>query len=759
MIRGSREHASDDVTFGTFKGNQSPALSGSESRQETAGTITPPDTDSTADSAGPVVPQSEPRLCTKTSAPLPAGGGCVLFNKYLVLRELGAGGMGKVYLVRHLKLETERALKTIAPGISSNPEWRRRFSREAKAMARLSHPHIVAVHDADVLPEGEAFIEMEFVRGQSLDKRLQPKVPMPLAWVDHILGQLCDALQVAHDMDIVHRDLKPPNLMLQDGPSPGQETLKILDFGIAKILNSSDPGDELTQLGQSLGTPSYMSPEQIGGEIEAVKATSDIYSVGVILYKLLTGYLPFTGGQNQVLLGHLSKSPPLFAEKNPEVHVPPEVEALVLRCLEKDPKRRPPSARALAEEFHRLVAPPSEPSPSSPAHRLYHRRSWLALAGVMSVGVLGVPLLLLIRPPLPGEFTVTAEPSSLEVAAGEDAQLVRLQIGGGKPGTKVDVSFPDRPADVETKQVGTFFGELFEFQVTADLNAKPTSEPIALNLRVQAGHNVRELLIPLRIVRPTVAPLPVGFQAAEGSRLQKLAKTKIYPDRVVRRLSDRLSVSFLLIAVEPGDGGPTSPFYIMENKVWNELLDAFLEAQRGAAQGLIQDLAQRRAALLKQPGTWPVFSITAQEAQEFARRLVPSDTLELRGDLPTREQWDKASGFYDRQSGDSEFDDRGPFLRGWSPNAMGEIAIGRERKEPLPVGTATKDRSRFGCRDMAGNGMEWTRPLDNHSPLVDLRGCKFDGPQPFLFEDPNKKSEFWTKPKSWIGFRLVIEGL
>ena len=223
----------------------------------------------------------------------------------------------------------------------------------------------------------------------------------------------------------------------------------------------------------------------------------------------------------------------------------------------------------------------------------------------MTVGVFGVLLLLLIRPPLPREFTVTAEPSSLEVAAGEDAQLVRLQIGGGKPDTKVDVSFPDRPADVETKQVGTFFGELFEFQVTADLNARPTSEPIALNLRVQAGHNVRELSIPLRIVRPTVAPLPVGFQAAEGSKLQRLANNRIYPDRIVRRLSDRLSVVFVLIAVEPGNGGPTSPFYIMENKVWNELFDAFLEDQRGAAQGLTPGLGQRRTALQKRQGPGP----------------------------------------------------------------------------------------------------------------------------------------------------------
>jgi len=377
----------------------------------------------------------------------------------------------------------------------------------------------------------------------------------------------------------------------------------------------------------------------------------------------------------------------------------------------------------------------------------------------MTVGVFGVPLLLLIRPPLPGEFTVTAEPSSLQVAAGEDAQLVRLQIGGGKSGNKVDVSFPDRLADVETKQVGTFFGDLFEFQVTADLNARPTSKPIALNLRVQAGRNVRELSIPLTIVPPPVAPLPVGFQAAEGSKLQRLANNRIHPDRIVRRLSDRLSVVFLLIAVEPSDGGPTSPFYIMENKVWNELFDAFLEDQRGAAQGLTPGLAQRRTALQKQPESWPVFSITAQEAQQFAHWLVPSTTPNLRGDLPTPEQWDKASGFYDRQTKDSEHDDRGPFLRGWSENAMGEMAIGRGKEGPLPVGAATKDLSRFGCRDMAGNGMEWTRPREKHTGYVDLRGHKYDDKQPFGFKDRDTGSERYDKAQIWIGFRLVIEGL
>jgi formylglycine-generating enzyme required for sulfatase activity len=216
-------------------------------------------------------------------------------------------------------------------------------------------------------------------------------------------------------------------------------------------------------------------------------------------------------------------------------------------------------------------------------------------------------------------------------------------------------------------------------------------------------------------------------------------------------------VIFLLIPVEPGDCGPTSPFYIMENKVWNELFNAFLEDQLKVDQGLTPGLAQRRTALQKQAGSWPVFSITAQEAQQFAHWLVPSTIPKLRGDLPTREQWDKASGFCDRQSEDSEHDDRGPFLRGRSENAMGEIAI--RRQGPLPVGTAAKDLSRFGCRDMAGNGMEWTRPRENQSRTVDLRGRKFSDNHPFWFKERDTDSEYCDKAQRWIGFRLVIEGL
>ena len=365
-----------------------------------------------------------------------------------------------------------------------------------------------------------------------------------------------------------------------------------------------------------------MSPEQISGDVEAVKACSDIYSVGVILYQLLTGVLPFSGPRNQVFIGHLCVPAPAFSEKNPDVHVPPVVEALVLRCLEKDPKKRPASARALAEEFHRIVAPLVGAASPDTDHWVRRDRAWMALVGVVGLGI-GVLLLPRIRPASPTEFSVTADPSSMELIAGGEAQPVRLQFVGCKPGTNVEVSFPDPLADVAMKQVGTFFGDLYEFQVAADLNARPTPEPIALQLRIRAGADVRESSIRLRIVRPTIAPLPAGFHEAEGSQLRRLAINKIYPDRIVRRLSDRVDVVFLLIPVEPGHAGPAQSFYIMENKVWNELFDAYLKDKPEAARKL-KDFDRRRAAWEREGGSWPLFNISSREAQEFAHWLVPS---------------------------------------------------------------------------------------------------------------------------------------
>src|SRR5204863_8142456 len=162
-----------------------------------------------------------------------------------------------------------------------------------------------------------------------------------------------DVLHVAHDHGIVHRDLKPSNLMLVDGRPEGRELLKVLDFGIAKILGVEDPaGDAHTLTGAFMGTPPYTAPEQADGHADP---RSDIYSVGVILYEFLTGFRPFTGMTARLISDTIHRPPPPFSEVNPDLDVPPAVERLVLRCLAKDPKDRPQSARQLAEEFLRTV--------------------------------------------------------------------------------------------------------------------------------------------------------------------------------------------------------------------------------------------------------------------------------------------------------------------------------------------------------------------------------------------------------------------
>jgi len=202
------------------------------------------------------------------------------------------------------------------------------------------------------------YIEMEYVQGQSLNKVLKPGVPMPLEWVARILAQLCAVLQVAHEQGIVHRHLKPSNLMLLEGQPPGQEHLKVFEFENAAILETEASGRNFRT---DMGTVGYASPEQISGG--KVDGRSDLYSVGIILYEMLTGYRPFGGRTNKLIYDHLYTPPPKFAEKNPNANVPPQVEQVVLCCLTKNPVERYQSARELAEAFFRALplAPDSQP--------------------------------------------------------------------------------------------------------------------------------------------------------------------------------------------------------------------------------------------------------------------------------------------------------------------------------------------------------------------------------------------------------------
>ncbi len=278
----------------------------------------------------------------------------ILLNKYVLLEKLGEGGMGSVWLVRHLASGERRALKIIHSYIM--PSVWERFRQEVQILTELKHPNAVTIHDFGVVGYAP-YIEMEYVEGQTLREWLKPGELTPLDKVVWLLRELCEVLGQAHELGIVHRDIKPENIMIFTDAENGRERVKVLDFGMI-----ADQGSlEQTGAGGLKGTPAYMSPEQIRGSIERgdkkheIDWRSDFYSTGVVLYQLLTGTLPFRGPLWAVAAAHLNNPPLPMKEANAKAEVLPEVERVVLHCLEKKPEDRPQSARELIEAFRKAV--------------------------------------------------------------------------------------------------------------------------------------------------------------------------------------------------------------------------------------------------------------------------------------------------------------------------------------------------------------------------------------------------------------------
>ncbi len=233
-----------------------------------------------------------------------------------ILELVGRGGMGVVYKARQKHLDRLVALKILAPSVGKDPAFAERFTREARALAMLSHPNIVAVHDFGQTDDLFYFL-MEFVDGVSLRQLLDTGKLAPSEALA-IVPQICDALQYAHDAGIVHRDIKPENILLDK-----QGRVKIADFGLAKLVSRIAGGLALTGAGQVMGTPHYMAPEQVERP-QAVDHRADIYSLGVVFYQMLTGELP---------LGR-------FAPPSRKVQIDVRLDEVVLRALEKEPERR-----------------------------------------------------------------------------------------------------------------------------------------------------------------------------------------------------------------------------------------------------------------------------------------------------------------------------------------------------------------------------------------------------------------------------------
>jgi len=391
--------------------------------------------------------------------------GSVVDNRYDIVRPLGSGGMGEVYLARDRILGRDVALKVLRSQYASDREAAERFKREATSAAGLSHPNIVQVYDRGDTEEGSSYIAMEYVPGGTLKERIVAEGPLDAGLAASYGYQVAEALGAAHAKDVVHRDIKPQNVLIT--ASGGA---KVGDFGIARAASAT--GDAQTKTGTVMGTAGYMSPEQALGESATPK--SDLYSLGVVLYEAVTGELPFTADNPiAVSMKHVNEAPRPPRDLNPAV--PDAMNAVIMKLLSKNPEDRFPDADALAEDLWRVrsglpaaagagagaseaqtveaptnqLAPPARQAAPAPARPKRSRAPFVLAGLLLLLGLVGVGLVLAqgigfsnnsVEVP-----SVEGLPRDEAVSRLESADFrteVRTEGGGGEAGTVTAQSPP-----------------------------------------------------------------------------------------------------------------------------------------------------------------------------------------------------------------------------------------------------------------------------------------------------------------------------
>jgi serine/threonine-protein kinase len=278
--------------------------------------------------------------------------GQTLADKYRIEELINEGGMGAVYRATHVLMDKTVAVKVLHPALAADDKIVARFSREARAASRISHPHALSVTDFGEDKGGVVFLVMEYLNGETLKEVIRKEGPMPLPRTVEIIRQVCGALEAAHSEGVVHRDLKSDNIMLID--VGGGDWAKVLDFGIAKITEKVGQDPALTAPNLIIGTPQYMSPEQCSQAAE-IDSRSDIYSLGVILYELLIGHVPFTGeSPTAIMMKHLQEPPPSVLEERKDL--PASVGRVVTRAMAKRPEDRYQTVSELTEDFTAAAA-------------------------------------------------------------------------------------------------------------------------------------------------------------------------------------------------------------------------------------------------------------------------------------------------------------------------------------------------------------------------------------------------------------------
>jgi len=277
--------------------------------------------------------------------------GRTIDGKYLVQSVLGEGGMALVYRAHHVQMERTVVIKVMQGWLLSNRNSIERFERECKLTAKLSHPNIVSVFDVDTINGREPYLVMEYIKGESLADKIHKEESLPYATCGNIIVQICRGLQEAHSMGIIHRDLKPDNILLQH-KSDRPDWVKIVDFGISNLVQGTK---KLTKTGRMVGTPEYIAPEQL--KDRPIDIRTDLYAVGVMMFEMLTGKVPFDGESSEsILMKHLMEDAPLISQVKEELAPGNPFEAIIVKLLRKEPDDRYQTATELRLDIEQALS-------------------------------------------------------------------------------------------------------------------------------------------------------------------------------------------------------------------------------------------------------------------------------------------------------------------------------------------------------------------------------------------------------------------
>jgi serine/threonine-protein kinase len=650
--------------------------------------------------------------------------GTILDNKYRIEEKIGQGGMGKVYRATHIHMDHTVAIKVLHSELSSDQIAMERFRREARAAAQIHHQNAVAVTDFGVtINDTVAYLVMEFLEGLDLGQRIKRERRLTVEQSYHITRQVCSALQAAHGKGIIHRDLKPDNIWIVESPGGGEQ-VKVLDFGIAKLKSTTDMV-KLTQQGTLVGTPHYMSPEQCRGE--ELDARSDIYSLGVIIYEMLTGEVPFQAPTPVgVVIKHATEPPSPLRWSRPDL--PQQIEDVVLRALEKKRERRPASALHLAQEFEAALyasgisfIPSLSATPSSP------------VAGVS-------------RPQeTPGEDSAQVDEGIFRKAISYD-QLRPVESESSFDNS--NSSWPSSPPSPADSLDHSFSQQEVSF------TSRP---PISTSRLLVVPPSMTERLLGAagRYKKPIIGVLVVGLAIAlaiwamvalvkKGPSSTNQSKTPVAPAGMVfiRGKSFKMGTDDPRgdYQSKPEHAVRVSDFFLDINEVTNEEYQRFVKEKNYPAPPHWKNNQYK-------PGTsnGPVVNVSWSDAKAYAEWAGKR--------LPTEAEWEYAA------RGDNAL------LYPWGNDPSSVHANLKESglKEPAAVGSYPEGVSWCGVKDLAGNVSEWVADEWNPYPgskiksdprLKIYRGGSFINSKDELVTT-NRYFDSSSKRQLHVGFRCA----